>query len=90
MDFATSFVFYVRLSRETCRGVEILLRRAHLERTRAAVNVDADEHGQEDTETALAFFNRLVTLFLTLFYGMYCICCNVNRYQNSPAFSDCQ
>jgi len=33
-------MFYVRLSRETSRGVEILLRRAPLERARAAVIVD--------------------------------------------------
>ena len=36
------------------------------------------------------FTNRLVTLFSALYCGIHCICCNINRYQNSPAFSDWQ
>jgi len=46
--------------------------------------------GQEGIETALAFFscftNRLVTLFSALYCAIHCVCCHVNRYQNSPRF----
>ena len=48
-DFA-SFVFYIRLSRETCRGVEIL-RRAHLEPVMWSETVGLSLLGQDRSET---------------------------------------
>jgi len=92
-DFAIPREFDVLLSRESHRGVEIL----SAERSRNALELlllIANEHWSTGyIETALAFFscfaNRLITLFSALYCDKYCICRNVDRYQNFPAFSDC-